>query len=126
MDLKKMFGQQLKLLRIERGYTQESLAEKINLNPRQVSKIETGEHLPSAQTIEKICETLDVLPQELFSCETKNQHNTNKELILLKQVENLIKDEKYYNYINLAIRATKDKKSLNNLIHTLEGMKLIL
>lgn len=126
MDLKKAFGQQLKLLRIERGYTQENLAEKINLNPRQISKIETGEHLPSAQTIEKICDILDVLPQELFSGCSKNQHNTNKELVLLRQVENLIKDEKYYNYISLAIHATKDKKSLNNLIHTLEGMKLIL
>ncbi|MBQ3642134.1 helix-turn-helix transcriptional regulator [bacterium] len=60
MDVKKIFGQRLKLLRVERGYTQESLAEQINLNPRQISKIETGDHLPSASTIDKICDTLDV------------------------------------------------------------------
>lgn len=126
MDLKVLFGQKLKKLRIERGLTQEALAEKVNLNPRQISKIETGEHLPSASTIEKFCEVLNILPQELFSFNTKNQSIRNRELQLIKQVQNLIKDEKYFNYINLAVNATKNKKALKALIHTLEGMELIM
>ena len=124
MDLKALFGQKLKNLRIERGFTQEMLAEKIDLNPRQISKIETGEHLPSASSIEKICEVLDVLPQELFNFE--NKPTSNKELALIKQVQCLIKNEKYFNYINLAIKAIKSKKALNALIHTLEGMELMM
>ena len=124
MDLKALFGQNLKNLRIERGFTQETLAEKIDLNPRQISKIETGEHLPSASSIEKICEILDVLPQDLFNFDTKPV--SNKELALIKQVQSLIKNEKYFNYINLAVKATKSKKALNALIHTLEGMEMMM
>lgn len=126
MDVKKIFGQRLKLLRVERGYTQESLAEQINLNPRQISKIETGDHLPSASTIDKICDTLDVLPHELFTIDNKIQFSRNKELKLIKQVEELISKGKYYNYVQLALNATKDKKSINDLIHTLEGMKIMM
>lgn len=126
MDVKKIFGQRLKLLRVERGYTQESLAEQINLNPRQISKIETGDHLPSASTIDKICDTLDVLPHELFVIDNKIQFSRNKELKLIKQLEELISKGKYYNYVQLALNATKDKKSINDLIHTLEGMKIMM
>ena len=126
MDLKVLFGQKLKTLRVERGFTQEILAEIVDLNPRQISKIETGEHLPSASTIEKLCEVLDVLPQEFFTVENKNKKVLNNEIILLKKVEKLIRDEKYYNYVNLAIDAVKSKRALSTLIHTLEGMKIIM
>ncbi|MBQ8458870.1 helix-turn-helix transcriptional regulator [bacterium] len=125
MDLKALFGRNLKKLRQENGLTQENLAEHIGLNPRQVSKIETGEHLPSANTIEKICTTLAVLPQELFNNENVDEMFDNKKILLMKQVQNLIKDEKYFNYISLALKATKDKKALHDLILTLEGMKLM-
>ena len=126
MDLKALFGQNLKKLRSERGLTQECLAESLELNSRQISKIETGEHLPSAKTLEKLCEVLNVLPQELFTFDREKTKSVSKELLLIRQVEKLIKDEEYYDYINLAIKAIKDEKSLNNLMLTLNGMKLTM
>lgn len=44
----------------------------------------------------------------------------------MKQINKLIREEKYYNYMmTLAVNAIKDKKALHDLILTLEGMKLI-
>ncbi|MBQ3642135.1 hypothetical protein II906_09475 [bacterium] len=67
-----------------------------------------------------------MLPHELFTIDNKIQFSRNKELKLIKQVEELISKGKYYNYVQLALNATKDKKSINDLIHTLEGMKIMM
>lgn len=47
-------GHNLKLIRKAKGITQEDLASIIGIHPRQLSKIETGEHFPSCKTLEKL------------------------------------------------------------------------
>lgn len=59
-------GHNLKLIRKAKGITQEDLASIIGIHPRQLSKIETGEHFPSCKTLEKACIALDIEPQTLF------------------------------------------------------------
>lgn len=67
MNFKEAFGKNLKQIRKAKNITQESLAEMIGIHPRQVSKIETGEHFPNSSTLENICTTLEIAPRELFN-----------------------------------------------------------
>ena len=46
--------------------TQENLAEKINIDPKNVSKIENGNNYPSAETLQAIANALGVDVYELF------------------------------------------------------------
>ncbi|MBS4759708.1 MAG: helix-turn-helix transcriptional regulator [Clostridium sp.] len=68
-DFKNGVGSNLKLIRKSKDITQEELAEIIGIHPRQLSKIETGEHFPSCKTLEKACIALDISPKELFDFE---------------------------------------------------------
>ena len=66
MDFKLSFGKLLKQTRKSKNITQEALAEMVGIHPRQVSKIETGEHFPNATTLENICVALSISPKGLF------------------------------------------------------------
>ena len=48
---KELLGKRIKELRKQKGYTQDYLAEKLKIEPRQLSKLETGKHYPSFETI---------------------------------------------------------------------------
>ncbi len=67
MNFKEAFGKNLKQIRKSKNITQEALAEMIGIHPRQVSKIETGEHFPNSTTLENICISLSISPRELFN-----------------------------------------------------------
>jgi transcriptional regulator with XRE-family HTH domain len=69
LDFKQSFGANLKLLRKSKNLTQEKLSEMIDVHPRQMSKIEAGEHFPSCRTLERLCIVLGVLPSKLFNFE---------------------------------------------------------
>jgi transcriptional regulator with XRE-family HTH domain len=47
-----LIGRRIKELRKNMGQKQEDLAEKLGIEPRQLSKLETGKHYPSFETIE--------------------------------------------------------------------------
>ncbi len=59
MDNKKLLGKRIKELRKSREYTQEQLAELINIETCSLSAIESGRHFPSLLTIEKLSITLN-------------------------------------------------------------------
>ncbi len=59
MDLKLM-GRKIKEAREEKGYTQEQLAEKLNLSVQHVSVIERGVKAPKLETFVHIANELDV------------------------------------------------------------------
>lgn len=67
INFKEAFGKNLKQIRKSKNITQETLAEMIGIHPRQISKIETGEHFPNSTTLENICISLSVSPKELFN-----------------------------------------------------------
>lgn len=74
-NFKNGVGQNIKLLRKIRGITQEDLSSIIGLHPRQLSKIETGDHFPSCRTLEKICIVLNIQPSQLFEFEFLTEEN---------------------------------------------------
>ena len=74
MDIiKRGFGEQLKVMRKIKGLTQESLAERIGINLRQLARIEAGESFVSSQTLYKICNVLEVSPMALFNFDLEHE-----------------------------------------------------
>lgn len=64
--LRSKFGQRLKHLRQARGFTQEELAEALNMSVEFVSFMERGVNGPSFDTLEKLAAILQVEVKELF------------------------------------------------------------
>ncbi|DAA83967.1 TPA: transcriptional regulator [Candidatus Gastranaerophilales bacterium HUM_2] len=92
---KELLGKRIKELRKQKGYTQDYLAEKLKIEPRQLSKLETGKHYPSFETIIALLETFDITFEELISFEHLNSANDIRKT-LLKDIEN-IDDSKIQN-----------------------------
>lgn len=59
-------GKQVRKNRSHAGMTQELLAEKINVSPPYISRIETGSASPSLQTLVDICNALDITVDDLM------------------------------------------------------------
>lgn len=67
LNIKKQLGIKIKRLRQERGYSQEKFAETIGIATRTLCGIETGKNFLTAETLEKIIETLNIEPEDLFA-----------------------------------------------------------
>lgn len=78
-------------MRKARNLTQEQLAEMIDIDPRNLSKIEVGTCFVKAETLSKILKALNVTTEQLFS----NDHiKPEKELVKeIKQYIEMIKDK---------------------------------
>ncbi len=59
-------GEQLKIIRKEKGLTQEQLAEKVGIHPTYVGKLEGGKSNPSTLLLFKISRAMDVKLSEIF------------------------------------------------------------
>ena len=54
-------------MRINRGLTQEELAEAVDISQRALSGIEIGENFVSSETIDKLLKALNTTTEELFA-----------------------------------------------------------
>jgi transcriptional regulator with XRE-family HTH domain len=70
-------GKLIKELRTKKGLTQEELAERTEVSARTIQRIENGEVVPRAYTLQMIAKALDV-DFSLFSVET-TENNKNEE-----------------------------------------------
>lgn len=61
-----IFGRNLRRIRTEKGYTQESLAHAADLNMTHVARIERGEREPGVTVIAKLVRALGVPVGDLF------------------------------------------------------------
>ncbi|MFH6955772.1 helix-turn-helix domain-containing protein [Flavobacterium aquidurense] len=69
MNLKEKFGHTIKLLREQKGYSIEYLANIANIDRTYISDIEKGKRNVSLLIIEKLSKALEVNIQELFNYE---------------------------------------------------------
>ena len=65
-DLLRNLGARIKEERKSRGLTQELLAEKLQITPRYLSRLEVGQQSPSIETLVKLAKVLEVELHELF------------------------------------------------------------
>ena len=60
LDVRKAFGQRVRILRKQRGYSQEALAERADLHFTYVSSVERGERNISLINITRLARALKV------------------------------------------------------------------
>lgn len=77
MDMKKI-GAFIKELRKGHGYTQQELAERLNVSDRSVSRWETGTNLPDLSLLVQIADLFEVDVRELIDGERKNEKIKNE------------------------------------------------
>lgn len=81
----KLFGKRIKELREKKGLTQEKLSELVEIDPRSLSRIETGNNFTTIEKLKKIAKTLDVEVKDLFAFDCQK----SKEL-LINDIVNLL------------------------------------
>ncbi len=76
-----LIGKRLAKIRKDKKLTQERLAEITNLANNYISNIENNRSIPSLETLVKLCEALEVTPNDiLLGSSTSSQNYMNDEL----------------------------------------------
>lgn len=92
-NLRKLFGERLKNLRLAKGMTQEELAEKAGVHSTYIGIIERGKQSASLDIIERIAKALDVTELELFSFISRKYPTDEKEQLIV-ELEDTLKKQK--------------------------------
>lgn len=101
--MKKSFAKRIKELRVRNHYTQEKLAEILDIGERNLSKIECGVKFVSSETLEKLSSALNVPIKDLFVFDHLNEDTLKKEELISSIQNNIIDIDLLYK-IYLAIK----------------------
>lgn len=82
------FNEKLKVLRTEKGYTQEEIATKLNISRQSVSKWENGINEPDIETLKKICIIFNCSISDLIDDDKEVTNSKDKNLV--SKIDNLI------------------------------------
>lgn len=102
----KLIGERLKKARIEKGYTQEKLAEMINVSVAYLSRIETGATHINLKRLNQLCGIFGVTESYIL-----DGVSNNSSLYLNNELASILKD------------CTPDKKELIYQIATIISEK---
>ena len=75
MDVKSVFGKNLKLFRKSKNLSQEQLSEKVDISVKHLSSIERGLTFVSADLLEKLAFSVEVPVSYFFVNEGENFYN---------------------------------------------------
>ncbi len=84
---KKLLGARIKELRKSRGFSQDELAEKVDIDAKHMSRIEVGGSYPSLDTLDRIAKALGVELKDFFDIV-----HESKRADLIRAIMSLIKD----------------------------------
>ena len=93
-------GKYLKMIRKSNGYTQEKLAESIDVSVRYISDIEQDRSMPSFEVLIRICNIFKISLDQIFSEYLKVKKNKSLE----------------YSLAGYEKLSKQDKKTINHLI----------
>ena len=65
-DIDRRVGARLKFIRLERGFTQESLGGALGLTFQQIQKYEKGTNAIASSRVPQLCTVLKIKPNDLF------------------------------------------------------------
>lgn len=71
-------GSKIRRLRENKGFSQEEMAERLQISRSAYSRIESGETNSWVNHIEKLCENLDIKPEDFF-INSDNNININQD-----------------------------------------------
>lgn len=101
-SFKSKFGKRIKELRKKAGYTQEKLAEKIGIEPPNISKIENGIHFPQTDKLEKFAKAFNLDVMDLFELdEPKDPDTLLREIYEYLETTDVRNIEFVHNFINI-------------------------
>ena len=106
---KKIIGQKIRRIRLEKGFSQEELSEKVDISPRHMCTIENGNSFPSIETFVKISMALDIDINNFFNHTPTSSQNkiktdiydlvqtsSSKELYLIKDLIETVRKYKRF------------------------------
>lgn len=100
-------GKFIAACRKENGYTQASLAEKLGITDRAVSKWENGKSMPDASIMLELCGLLNINVNELLTGERIMQDNykavAEKQLVDLKSQEEKANKKLTYAFVVIVL-----------------------
>ena len=67
MNLQTAFGEELRALRHQQGFSQESLALECDLDRTFISLMERGKRQPTLSTLFKLAKVLNTVPSEIIN-----------------------------------------------------------
>ena len=92
LNIKNSFGRRIKNIRKKRDWTQAQLAEKVGVDAKHISCIESGKNFPSPELIEKLSKSLEKHPKELFEFENEPS-NVDLKKEIIKSLDKASEDE---------------------------------
>ena len=92
-DIKQVIAENIRKFRLEKGYTQDYVAEQINVSTDLLRSIENGRNIGSITTLLNICNFLQVSPNTLFA-ELLNFKEDTLDSSLLNLIHQLSKEDK--------------------------------
>lgn len=110
-EAKKLFGMNLKKLRLEKGMSQEELAKKLGYKGRSaINKIETGVNDMPRDMVVRCAEVLGVSPLDLFFYEylpDSDVHIPTQKDLLIDALDVTIKSESVRNAVHAILEESK-------------------
>lgn len=107
------FGKKLKELRKSKGYTQQALAEKAQIDEKHLSRVENGKYFPSFATLSKLLNALGITINEagieLEHAEINKNQLYSKALQILNSAKNDIELACYIESLKAIQKALKIK-----------------
>ncbi|MDV7187155.1 helix-turn-helix domain-containing protein [Lutibacter sp. TH_r2] len=83
-------GEKIKTIRIQKGLTQETLAEKTTISTRTIQRIENNEVDPRSYTLEQIAEALEIDFNEFTSFQFQNNEKVDNQYLALVHLSGLL------------------------------------
>lgn len=89
INIRRIFGENVKYYRKQKGFSQEQLSEILEISPNHLSVIETGGKFVTYKLLEKIILTFNISPAQLFY--SKNLQNFDNSI--QEKINTVIKNE---------------------------------
>lgn len=111
-DLKKIIANNIFVLRNQHTLTQQEFANKLNMSRGNISKIENGINMPSAEFIKLASELFEVPCDWLLNCNFSNNSEeffSNKALLLAMHFDDLSDEAKsiIFDLVEILIKQKK-------------------
>jgi len=104
-DINKKFGNIFREYRLRKGYTQAEIAEKLDISPKYISRVENGMQGVSDETLIKYINILEIEPNVLYSCFLDNE-TIRAQIEIAEKINNLPEKSKQflYEFLDLIIK----------------------
>lgn len=105
--MNKMFPTRLKQLRLEKGITQEEMAEKLNVRRSTYGEYERGKIMPPIDKIESIAKLLHTTPQYLLNWRGSDREDTIGHTLKNLRLKQHKSEEEFANEIGISVSSLR-------------------